>query len=49
MGFMALLFSFLVASIGMYKNLDLNQVSILVGVFIGPAFTAKVVQKFSEK
>lgn len=47
--FLSLIFSFIIAIIGLYKNVDLNQLSVLVGSFLGPSLMAKTVSKFAEK
>jgi hypothetical protein len=48
MAVLALFFGFSLGIAGLWMGKDLSQVGILSGVFVGPAFAAKVGQKFAE-
>lgn len=48
MGFIALIAAIIIAVIGLFKGVDLNNLGILCGVFVGPAFLGKAAQHFSE-
>lgn len=46
--FLALFAAIVIAIIGLFKGVDLGNLAILVGVFITPAFGAKMLQKKYE-
>lgn len=48
MSFFSLGFGGIIALYGMYKNMNLTEVSMLAGVFVGSAFGGKVAQKMQE-
>ena len=48
MAIISLLIGGIIAGIGMYKCTDLSGTTMLVGVFVGAAFTGKVMQKNTE-
>lgn len=48
MGFTSMVFAFGIAIVGVLMDKNLSHVSILCGVFIGPAFAGKVLQRNIE-
>jgi hypothetical protein len=48
MGFIALLLGGVIAIGGLIMRVNLTELSILVGVFVGSAFGGKAAQKFAE-
>jgi uncharacterized membrane protein YcaP (DUF421 family) len=49
MSMISLLMGGLIAGIGLFKGVDLSELSILAGVFVTSAFAGKAAQAFSEK
>lgn len=49
MALVSLTVGLVVAIYGVYKGKDLSGLAQVCGVFVGPAFAAKVGQKFAEK
>lgn len=49
MSLLSLLSGIGIAIFGLVKGSNLGELSILVGVFVGAAFTGKTVQAFAEK
>jgi uncharacterized membrane protein YiaA len=49
MSMLSLFFGMIIAIIGLYRNADLNGLSLLVGIFITSAFGGKAIQKRFEK
>ena len=49
MSFISLLTGIVIGLYGVYAGKDLSGVAAVCAVFVGSAFTGKVVQKFAEK
>lgn len=49
MSMLSLLFGMAIAIIGIYRNVDLKDLSWLVGIFVTSAFGGKAIQKRFEK
>lgn len=48
LSFLSLVMGGIIATVGMYKQVELSGLSMLTGVFVGSAFGGKVMQKFAE-